>query len=158
MLRAFVAVCAGEAESVALIVTLLVPAAVGVPEITPVLAPSVSPAGNEPTRTDQAIAPVPPLAVRLPLYAIPTVPAGKLDVVTVKVAGFTVMLIALVADIGGFAESVAFTVKLLVPRDDGVPVITPVLEFRPRPAGNAPEEMLHVNVPAPPLAVRVVEG
>jgi len=42
-----------ESASVTLTVKLLVPVAVGVPEITPVLAVSDKPAGNEPELIDQ---------------------------------------------------------------------------------------------------------
>ena len=62
MVRAFVAVCAGEEESVAFTVKLLAPAVVGVPLIVPVLELRARPAGREPTLTDQVIAPVPPEA------------------------------------------------------------------------------------------------
>ena len=61
VVRAFVAVCAGEEESVAFTVKLLGPAAVGVPLIVPVLALRDNPAGSDPTLTDQVIAPVPPV-------------------------------------------------------------------------------------------------
>jgi hypothetical protein len=48
MLRFAEAEVAGEPESVTLTVKLEVPAVVGVPEITPVAAVSVRPAGSEP--------------------------------------------------------------------------------------------------------------
>lgn len=48
MLRAFVAVSAGELESATCTVKFEVSAAVGVPEITPVLPFRVSPAGSVP--------------------------------------------------------------------------------------------------------------
>jgi len=48
MLRFAEAEVAGEPESVTLTVKLEVPAVVGVPEITPVAAASVRPAGSEP--------------------------------------------------------------------------------------------------------------
>ena len=51
MLSVFEAVL--EFASVTLTVKLLVPVAVGVPEITPVLAVSDKPAGNEPELIDQ---------------------------------------------------------------------------------------------------------
>ena len=47
-LKAFVAVCAGEVESVTLAVKLNEPEAVGVPEMLPVPAVSVRPAGKAP--------------------------------------------------------------------------------------------------------------
>ena len=46
--KAFVAVCAGEVESVTLAVKLNEPDAVGVPEMLPVPAVSVRPAGRAP--------------------------------------------------------------------------------------------------------------
>ena len=53
--RALVAVPAvGVVESVTLTVKLVVPGVVGVPEITPVTALRVKPAGRLPTLTDQA--------------------------------------------------------------------------------------------------------
>jgi hypothetical protein len=51
MLSAFVAVA--ELASVTCTVKLLVPVPVGVPEITPVLEASISPAGKVPTVIDQ---------------------------------------------------------------------------------------------------------
>jgi hypothetical protein len=47
-LKVAVAVCRGLLESVALTLKLYVPAVVGVPEITPVLAVSLKPAGSAP--------------------------------------------------------------------------------------------------------------
>jgi hypothetical protein len=46
---------------------------------------------------------------------------------------------------GGLAESVSWSVKLLVPMAVGVPEITPVLEFRVSPAGSEPLMMDQVN-------------
>jgi len=64
MLRDLVAVCAvGAVESVTLTVKLLVPEAVGVPEIAPVDAFSVNPAGKAPALKDQEYGVVPPVAV-----------------------------------------------------------------------------------------------
>jgi len=45
-------------------------------------------------------------------------------------------------------------VKLLVAAVVGVPLITPVLLFMLKPAGNVPTLMLHVNGALPPLAVK----
>ncbi len=53
MLRSCVAVCAGLPASVALMVKVKVPAAVGVPEITPVVLPRVRPVGSDPLEMDQ---------------------------------------------------------------------------------------------------------
>ncbi len=54
-LKTLFAVCgAGAPESVARMVKLLVPAAAGVPEITPVAEESASPAGKLPENSDHA--------------------------------------------------------------------------------------------------------
>ena len=56
-----------ELASVTLTVKLLVPVAVGVPEIAPVLAANDRPAGNEPEVIDQVSGAVPPLLARVAL-------------------------------------------------------------------------------------------
>jgi hypothetical protein len=65
MLKAFVADIAFE--SVTRTVKLLVPVAVGVPEITPVLAASVNPEGRTPEASDQPYGGVPPVAASVAL-------------------------------------------------------------------------------------------
>jgi hypothetical protein len=72
------------------------PAAVGVPLMTPA-ADKVSPAGNVPEATDHVYPPVPPVAVSVWLYPVPTVPFGSDPVAIVKGAAVTVMLSALLA-------------------------------------------------------------
>ena len=75
----FVPVCTGVDESVTVTTTLLlVPAAVGVPPITPVEALIDNPVGC-PLKA-QVNGAVPPAAVSEALYAAPTAPAGN-DVV-----------------------------------------------------------------------------
>lgn len=64
------------ALSVTRTLKLAVPAAVGVPEITPP-AERVNPAGNVPSDSDQVYGDMPPLAVSVWLYAVPTVPFGR---------------------------------------------------------------------------------
>jgi hypothetical protein len=59
-----VAVCAGELESVTVIVKEELPPEVGAPEITPVVEDRVSPEGNCPPVTLQVYAGVPPLAAK----------------------------------------------------------------------------------------------
>ena len=63
--RAFVAVTAGEAESVTITVKGVVPAVVGVPEMTPVDAFRIRGTGRAPTEIDQVREPMPPLAARV---------------------------------------------------------------------------------------------
>ena len=68
MLRAFVAVCAvGVVESVTFTVKLLVPAAVGVPEIAPVDAFRVKPAGRAPVTMLHEYGVLPPFAANVAL-------------------------------------------------------------------------------------------
>ena len=55
-------VCAGLPASLIVTVKLLVPVAVGVPEICPVAEARLSPAGKLPAVTDQTYGVVPPLA------------------------------------------------------------------------------------------------
>ncbi len=79
-------------------------------------------------------------------------------VVTLNGAAEIVIVSAFVADCAvGVSESVTFTVKLIAPVvvPVGVPAIAPVDAFRVSPAGRLPLEMLHVFVPAPPLAARL---
>ena len=75
------------AESVTCKVKSKVPAAVGVPEIFPEA--SASPAGKlDPEVTLQVSAPEPPVAARVALYAVPTVPLASV-VVAMAGLGFT---------------------------------------------------------------------
>ena len=71
--KAFVAVCAGMELSVTPTVTLNVPDAVGVPEITPA-DDNVNPGGNDPAATDHKKGPVPAARVSCWEYAVPTEP------------------------------------------------------------------------------------
>ena len=97
--------------SVAVIVKLLVVAVVGVPVIAPVAAFNESPAGKLPAETLNVYEPVPPVALTVCEYAVPSVPPGS-------VAGFTVIA-ALIVTLYARAPvaprpSVAVIVKLLV--------------------------------------------
>src|SRR5579872_2103275 len=91
MVSETVAVADTLLASVTLTVKLDVPAAVGVPESTPVEALSVIPAGSVPLLTDQVYGAVPPLTVSVNEYAAPTSPDGGAvgpgagDVVTARV-------------------------------------------------------------------------
>jgi hypothetical protein len=84
--------CAAEvtpAASVTVTEKFAVPVAFGVPEITPVDAPSLAQVGSVPLDTAHVYAPVPPVAASVVEYAVPSVPAGTLVVVTCG-AGSTV--------------------------------------------------------------------
>lgn len=50
----------------------------------------------------------------------------------------------------GADESVTFSPKPKLPATVGVPVIDPVEEFKDKPGGRLPEEMLHVYGASPP--------
>ena len=63
--NAFVALCAGLAESVTRAVKLKLPVAVGVPEIAPLVGLSVKPGGRVPLTIDQVYDGVPPLAASI---------------------------------------------------------------------------------------------
>ena len=64
-------------------------------------------------------------------------PAGICDwVVVIESAATTVMLSCLVAVCTGVDESVALTVKVVVPAAFGVPVMAPLLAFRDAHVGN----------------------
>jgi len=66
MVNDFVAVCAvGVVESVTFAVKLKEPDVVGVPEIVPLAADSVNPAGNAPELILQLYGVVPPLATKV---------------------------------------------------------------------------------------------
>ena len=76
---------------VALTVKVAVPSAVGVPLISPVSAFRLRPAGRPPSML-HVIGAV-PVAVRIWLYASPTLPSGRLDVVMVGAAAvFSLMV------------------------------------------------------------------
>jgi hypothetical protein len=70
---------------------LEVPATVGVPEITPAL--KLKPAGSEPLATLHFSGAVPPAAVNVVVYGVPTVPTGGVPVIVGS--GLTVMLTVL---------------------------------------------------------------
>jgi len=121
----FVAVSGvGTVESVTFTVKLKEPAAVGVPEIVPVAADIVSPAGSPPELMLQLYGAAPPVAPSIVEYTTATCPAGK-DVVVIctgVTAAVTVILKTFAAVSGvGIVESVTIAVKLNKPDTDGVP-------------------------------------
>ena len=58
---------------------LNVPAAVGVPDSSPLDGSSVSPSGNAPVATSNVYDPVPPVAESGWLYAVPTAPFARFE-------------------------------------------------------------------------------
>ena len=137
---------------VALTVKLYVPAVVGVPKITPVSVFKPNPAGRLPSITAQVIGFV-PLAFRVWLYEVPTVPPGSEEVVIVGATG-AASITMLSLRVALPAVLVALTVKLYVPAAVGVPEITPVAAFKLNPVGRPPLDIAHV-IGVVPLALSV---
>jgi hypothetical protein len=136
-------VCAGEPLSVTVAVKLYVPLVEGVPEMMPVVAARVSPAGRLPEVIDQVYAGVPPVAVMVLEYAVFTVPETRVALI-VRVGGAgaaTTSERATDLVCAGFPESVTVALKLEVPAAVGVPEIRPVAGARVSPAGRLPTEM-----------------
>jgi len=130
-------------------VKLEVPAAVGVPEIAPELL-IANPAGKLPEETVQVMVPTPPLDWRVAVYAALTVPGDKVVVVMTSL-GLMVMVNACFAVWGGVPESVAVTVKFVVPAAVGVPAMSPEPP-RVNPPGRLPVVTLQLTEPVPPEA------
>src|SRR4029077_11538144 len=107
----------------------------GAPEITPVDAAKLNPAGNVPVLTLQLYGVVPPLACSVVEYAVPAVPPGSDVVATVGgcAAAATAMLNAFVPVFS--AASVTSSLNDGAPAAVGVPEITPVDAARLNPAG-----------------------
>jgi hypothetical protein len=87
---------------------------------------------------------MPPLACNVCEYAVPTVPVGRLEVVTTRAVGFTVMLSFAVAVSGVLSESFTSIVKLEPPLAVGVPEMTPEPAANERPPGRLPALTLQV--------------
>jgi hypothetical protein len=131
-------------------VNVLVPVVVGTPEITPVEAFSVSPAGNPPAVTAHVYGVLPPLAASVVLYGWFIVALASVDVVTLSDAP----MVTLTGRLSVLPmPSVTWTVKLLVPAVVGVPAIS---QPRPSdsPAGNVPLARLHEYGATPPLTLQ----
>jgi hypothetical protein len=112
MENGLVASCVGEEESVTCTVKLDWPAPVGVPLIVPPLL-KLRPAGNVPEVTVHAYGFVPPEAVSVDEYAVPTVPLGSEAELIVSGAPAALMPIESVsaAFCGGEDESVTCKVR-----------------------------------------------
>jgi hypothetical protein len=123
---------------VAITVKVDVFAVVGVPVMVPVAA-RVKPAGNSPLSILHVMG-VPPLAASVWLYAVPITPFGNTAVVIVGTPPIVIVnsLVSLPAAL------VAFTVKVDVSAVVGIPVMSPVVSARFKPAGNAPLSRPHV--------------
>lgn len=94
-------------ESVAFMVKVAVPGTVGVPVrviLPPVLEPRPIPAGKVPDANDHVNGGIPPALLMLPVYAVPTVPAGRL---ALEIMGGGAKLMLRDADLLGSAIEVA---------------------------------------------------
>lgn len=120
-------------ELVAVMVTVAVANAVGVPLRRPVDAFNVSPAGSVPLVTAQVIVALPE-AANVCEYALPVWPAGR-DAVVMMGAEFTLRVSSLDAAPNAL---VARTVRVTIATAMGVPLMTPVALFNANPGGIAP--------------------
>src|SRR6516162_2309103 len=79
------------------------------------------------------------------------------DEVVIERGGLTVIIsVATSTAATGVCESVTETLKLVVPRVVGVPLMTPAV-LMVRPGGSVPDDSAQVNGPFPPTEVSVVE-
>lgn len=132
-------VWAGRLLSLAVTVKLNDPLADGVPEITPVAAVNVNPAGRLPEVIDHVYPGVPPIAVKVCVYAVPAVPAASDDVEMDSVVDATVMDSGTDLVCTGLPLSLIVTVKAYWPLAVGVPEITPLPAAKLSPAGRLPD-------------------
>src|ERR1700732_3587096 len=118
----------GEPLSLTVAVKLDVPLVVGVPEMIPVVAAKVSPAGRLPEGIGQGLAGVPPGADMGLEYAVFTVPAGSEAEIVNAPADWPATTSESVTDLvrAGVPPSVTVTAKFVVPVAVGVPEIKPV--------------------------------
>jgi hypothetical protein len=132
IVNVYVRMAVAPVLSVAVTVTVDVPTAVGVPEITPVFGLIDKPAGTP--LADHVIVPVPPVADMVGLgYTRPRVDAGNVDGPLIVSAGLIVNVYARVAV--ALKASVTLTCTVNEPDAVGVPEITPVAAPIERPAG-----------------------
>src|ERR1035437_10387037 len=134
------------------ITTLVVPTAVGVPEITPVELFSVNPAGSGVAVHEYAGEP--PVALSCVVYAVPLTPFGSDVVVIAKGCVKIVSCRIACAVCGGELESIKVMVRPLVPGFGGVPLINPDVESD-KPRGMA--RTLQLSCPVPPDEVNWYE-
>ncbi len=122
-----------------------VPAAVGVPLMSPLDALSLNPAGREPCTMDQVYGSTAFLAARFAEYATPTTPLGKVVVVIESMGAKTTSVNTLSAvmnwDVLGTGLDTRTSAKY-EPTVVGVPVMTPSGESV-SPGGIAPSTTVH---------------
>jgi hypothetical protein len=149
-------VCTGLPASLTVTVKLLVPVAVGVPEIRPVAEARLRPAGRLLALTDQVYGVVPPLACSRFEYLVPLSPEGSDDVVIARGRGATARVRVTDFVCTGLDESATLKVKLVELLAVGCPEMIPVDAARLSPAGRLPEEINHVYGAVPPVALSMV--
>ena len=144
--RLMFAVCADGVESVTLKVNAVaLTAVVGVPLIRPVNEFTVKPPGNVPEVSVQVYGEVPPVAVNVCEYAVPTWPLANDAVVTVSDAEEIVSVRLTFAVCVKGVESVTLNVSVVAfTAVVGVPLIKPVNEFSVKPGGNVPDRSVQV--------------
>src|SRR5215510_4714173 len=110
-------------------VKLYVPVFCGVPWRLPVLGSSVNPLGAVPPMMPHEYGGTPPVAANDWAYAVPTIPLKSGGTVVIC-NGAGLMVADNVAVPERLFESVARTMKEIVPLAVGVPLTTPVVAFR----------------------------
>ena len=110
--------------------------------IAPVVVFSDRPDGKLPCEMLQVYGVIPPVTVALALYDVPTVAPG-IDVDVKASCPLTTKDKDMLPVCAGEEESEASTVKFELPLAVGVPAMTPVLEFRLKPAGRLPLRIDH---------------
>jgi len=141
------------AASVTVRVKLAVAVLVGMPEITPLDAASVSPAGKDPKVIAHVYGAVPPAAMSDVLYAAPLVPLDNDDAVVIVSGPLTTKVNTL--NTLAPAASVTVAVKLNAAALVGKPEMMPVSEASVSPAGSDPDVIVHAYGVVPPFAASV---
>lgn len=115
--------CVGLVESLTVTFAVVAPATVGVPEITPLAALIVRPAGSPVAL--HVYDGVPPVAATVAEYAVLITPSER-AVVVIERPGAITSVIRFVAHWGGLLESQTVRSTVADPADAGVPEITPL--------------------------------
>src|ERR1035438_5668695 len=138
IVRNLVAVCAGELESVTWNVITEGSVNKTVPLMTPVEGLNDNPPVTLPTIIDHVYGSVPPVALRVWRYGTPIWVAGREMVVIANAGPVTVRVRLAEAVCAGAPESVTMNVTGATIAAVGVPLISPVVALRVKPAGRVP--------------------
>lgn len=145
----------GADESVRWTLNLKVPAAVGVPLMTPVEESSERPGGTCPDEF-QWYGDVSPVASMGSVYGCPTVAAGRL-VVVMESPETSIWRSAVAGESLGSPSSVTFATNAKSPPFLGVPASEPFELSSLTPGGSFPPAWDHSKGPTPPLMPMVAE-